>query len=197
MILVIHNPMRNDRAVILEQELLSQGIKDDVIFVNAVTDGRSPVRNISRAHKTCVRMAKEAGVDHVIILEDDVHFLCPKSFARFIELSKHLPPDWDIFLSGAYDAHIEPYSEHLRRVTKFSGLHCYMVNSRYYDYFLSASEIINIDKWMSTPGYGKSNAYLAYPMLIMQHDGFSDNVRRMTDYNKNIRNRYEFWKCTD
>lgn len=197
MIQVIHNPLRTDRQRILEEELLSQRLWGKVNIMPAVTQYRNPVRNISIAHKNCVRAAMAAGVDRVIIMEDDVKFMCRRSFGRFLELSMTLPPDWDIFLAGVYNADMQPYSPYVASVTRFAGLHCYMVNSQYYEYMLGASEEINLDKWMSTPGYGSSNAYLAHPMLALQHDGFSDNVRKQTDYNKQIARRYMLWNCQE
>lgn len=193
---MIHNPARTDRFELLLLELGGQGLLPITTLVPSVEETRNPIRNISRAHKNCVRMAKEDGAPFVIILEDDVHFMCHESFVRFVELSQELPPDWDIFLSGVYDAKFEPFSDTIKKVTKFSGLHCYMVNARYYDTFLSANEIINLDKWMSTTGHGSSNAYVAYPMLAMQHDGFSDNVKRVTEYNKQVKTRFQFWDCS-
>jgi hypothetical protein len=197
MILMIHNPKRSDRLELLLAETRLQGINGDTVLMPAVTDTLNPVRNISRAHKNCIKVAQRLKMDRIIVLEDDVKFVCRNSFSRFLELADELPPDWDIFLSGVYDGVLQDHSENIRKVTKFSGLHCYMVHERYYDTFLSANEDVNLDKWMSTPGWGSSNAYLAYPMLAMQHDGFSDNVRKVTDYNTQVNGRFRLWDCPE
>lgn len=194
MILMIHNPSRTDRLEILLTELKSQDL-GETILMPAVTNTMSSVKNISIAHKSCVRVAQKLKLERIIILEDDVKFLCKKSFLRFTELAEQLPPDWDVFLSGVYDGVLQDHSENIRKITRFSGLHCYMVHERYYDTFLSANEDVNLDKWMSTPGWGSSNAYLAYPMLAMQHDGFSDNVKKVTDYNQQVKGKFDLWSC--
>ena len=194
MIAIIHDPLRTDRMEILLKELAQQNITE-YRLIPAIKESKNPVRNISQAHKSCVRLAEELSLESITILEDDVRFVCPSAFHRFMELHRELPEDWDVFLSGAYDAKISSQVGQLAKVSRFSGLHCYMISRKYYSTFLKADERVNVDKWMSTPGYGSSNAYLAYPMLALQHDGYSDNVRRITNYNQLVEEKYPLWKC--
>lgn len=192
-IFIIHDSRREDRLKTLMVETELQGIFDFTLMP-AVTTSRNGVENISRAHKNCIRAAKEAGMSRVLIMEDDIMFTAPDSFSRFLDIFQELPEDWKIYLGGVYDGHIKPISDRLATVTELSGLHCYIVNSTMYDIILNAPEYINLDKWLSGGKYGKIVSHLAYPMVAMQYDGFSDNVKRQTNYNNNIKNRFEIWR---
>lgn len=202
-IYLIHDPSRLDRRELYRQELITQGI-DYVEIVPAVKDSSNPVRNISQAHKNCIRRAIKDDLPRAIVFEDDVKFSCPGAFNRFLEVSQSLPEDWDVFISGSYDYQQVSYKELTPNnlsgnsalwdpyipIGKFAGLFCYMVNKKYYQTMLGLSEAKNIDKALSSSG---ANVHMCYPFIALQHDTFSDNVRRLTHYNRDYANKIKLW----
>jgi hypothetical protein len=187
-IFMIHDPNRLDRRKLFVPEMESQGIETWEI-VPAVKDMDSPVKNIAEAHKSCIRRAQTRSLERVVIMEDDVMFVAPGAYNRFLELSDTLPDKWDVFISGSYEASKKGIpKDGVVRVYPFSGLHCYIVHNRFYEKFLGmANDKKNIDKSL------KGNIYMALPMLALQHDTFSDNVRRITTYNRNYEKRKDLW----
>lgn len=191
--IVIHDIKRTDRYDTLEKEFTDQGIFDFHI-VPAVFDRGKPVANITEAHKRCIRLAKEQGYDRALIVEDDVKFMAPGAFDRFIELSSELPDDWVIYCAGVYDGRMNMVTEHLAKTPNISGLHCYMVRDTFFDTVLSSPGKINLDKWMTGKRYANAEAHVAYPMLALQYDGYSDNVQKETNYLPKTLSRYKVWE---
>ena len=159
------------------------------MLMPAVKNHEQSHLNIAEAHKNCIKRAINNNLDRVIIMEDDVMFVVPGAYKRFLELSETLPRNWDIFSSGSYDYQkAETYSDTIVRVTSLSGLHCYMVNKRYYNRFLETSTKSHLDKLL------RGSLYMASPMLALQHDTYSDNVKRVTTYNKTHLKDKNVWK---
>lgn len=190
--LIIHDLDRLDRARSLYRELEGQGIREYKIMP-AVKRRQTPVANISEAHKRCIQYAMDEGLSRIVIMEDDIHFVAPDAYKRFIEGVEYLPEDWELYFGGVYDGDIEMINERIGVSKNISGLHCYMVNSSYYGTLLSAPGNVNLDKWMTGERQGNTKAHVLYPMVALQHDGYSDNVQRETDYNRTIRDRFKVW----
>lgn len=186
--MVIHDKSRTDRYNTLIQELQSQNIHpDDVLWMTSVKADK-PMAGISRAHRSCVEKAKELGLDSVTILEDDILFTCEFSFRRYLDLAQKLPDDWDIYMAGAYSLiGKRKVDEYFVTANDIAGLHCYTVRARYYDAFLTAPDDYHIDRWMIPKG--KAKVYVCHPFVAMQHDGFSDQQKRLlklSDMHKNF-----------
>ena len=192
MIYLIHDRLRADRQILYRKELDEQGIEFWELI--PAVKGESPIRNIAKAHKECIRRAIKADLPQAIILEDDVKFVCPGAFNRFLDLSLQLDTntEWDVFISGSYEYKTLNQQEYYRPLSRFSGLHCYMVNKKFYQRFLDLPEIVNIDKEISK---AKANIWMAHPMLALQHDGFSDNVKKVTNYNTTFKKNITIWNC--
>jgi GT2 family glycosyltransferase len=193
LICVIHTYDREDRYRLFIKEFAEQGVSDYHIIKGQI-DRHYPVVGIAKSHKRCVQYAKDTNAPYVIILENDVMFTHLGAFDRFKELSKQLPEDWKLFMGGVYDGKLEIINNDLAKVSNFSGLHCYMVNSSFYNEFLGLRENINLDKSISSPNFNNTSAYLAYPMIAMQYDTYSDNVKHLTSYNANLIKKFEVWK---
>lgn len=190
---MIHNSARTDRWTTFQKEVEQQGIVN-VIQIPAVLENKKPASNISKAHKNCIRYALAKKLEQVIILEDDVCFTDQGAFQHFLNLIPSLPPLWNIFLGGVYDGNVQSINENIGEVTDFSGLHCYAVHSRFYQRFLEANESLNLDKWLSKKKWGNTLCHVAYPMIAIQHDGWSDNVQMCTDYNPALIKKRPLWK---
>ncbi len=194
-IYLIHDSQRKDRRDLFRKELEEQGI-DLYELVPADKSTNNPVRNISKAHKECIRRAVAQDLDQVVILEDDVQFVCQGAYNRFLELLDKLHPEtWDIFTSGSYEYSFDRSSKALEdlkkiglsKLRRFSGLHCYAVNKRFYQKFLQAPEGRNLDKTLT------GDIWMSFPMLAVQHDGFSDNRKAQTNYNHQYKSRLNLW----
>ncbi len=190
--ILIHNIKRTDRYDTLGKEFTTQGIFD-FHLVPAVSGMRNPVANITEAHKRCVKLAIEYGYDKAIIIEDDVKFVKPGAYQRFLDLQDELPNDWALYCAGVYDGKMKMVTEHLAKTSNISGLHCYMIRNTFFETVLSSPGKINLDKWMTGKHYAGAKAHVAYPMLAFQHDGFSDNVKKQTNYLPKTLKKYKVW----
>lgn len=181
-IYVIHNPDRKDRQQVLIKELMSQNVVD-INFMPAVIASK-PAAGISQAHKNCVKWAAKLGLPEICVMEDDVKFTAPDSLFTFFEAYKQAPDDCDIFLAGMYTGSIHRINDHVAKTNSFSGLHCYIVRKKFYDKFLSAPPDKHIDRWIGQTAKtgGNAKVYLSYPMTAIQHNGFSDNVKKTMNY---------------
>jgi hypothetical protein len=194
---IIHNPARTDRYDLLMEELSSQGITEYEI-IPAEVSYKNTMSAINRSHKKAIGLAQERGLPNCLIAEDDLLFVCQGAYKRFLEVFQDISADYDLFLSGFYDSLPIPVTDRYAKLEgKLSGLHLYIVNSKFYNTFLNAEEIYNLDYWLSSPEHGKAISYSAYPMLCIQRDGWSDNVKANTDYNTGLRLRYKIWEGTN
>lgn len=188
-ILIIHNPERKDRQKQLIRELIVQGIATPS-FMPAVTNASKPSIGINQAHRQCIHWAWKMGLPEVCIMEDDVAFTKKDSFSIFQQNYKHLPPDADIFLAGMYTGSVTPVKTFddgpvgIASTHAFSGLHCYIVKQKYYETYLRAPKQLHIDRWlgMRTKNGGQAKVYLCYPMVALQHPGYSDNTKQVMNY---------------
>jgi len=88
------------------------------------------------SHTAIVAQAREAGLPHVMIFEDDVDF-DPAFHQKFDLFIHELPDDWDLLLLGGIHQQ-EPIrvSEHLYRLTRTNSTHAYLLRATIYDAFL-------------------------------------------------------------
>jgi GR25 family glycosyltransferase involved in LPS biosynthesis len=175
---VIHDQKRTDRYNTLVSELQSQHIHPDDIHWMPAVKANNAIAGISQAHRACVQKAKDLGLAHVTILEDDIKFTCEFSFRRYMDAFEKLPDDWDLYFGGAYTL-IQKRKVHplFLMVTDIAGLHCYTIRRSFFDRFLEAPDTYHIDRWLIARARAK--AYILYPFIAVQYDGFSDQQGRM------------------
>lgn len=196
-IFVIQTPGNTERTTSLHRELASQEGIDisnngeiPFHFTKAIMDHAMARRGISKSHRTIVQKAKEMNLDEVLILEDDVQFLDKNALLKFINMSKIVPKDCDLFFAGIYDGKIEEeFSAYAKVTEKISGLHCYIVKKKFYDTFLSADVNYDLDGYISTQTNAVS--YCAYPFLAIQYDGYSYNLKGKSAHNYKLHTRYK------
>ncbi len=166
---------------LLKKEVADQGI--EAVFWPGIRDLILPCRGISKAHKQIVRHAKENALPWVTIAEDDIKFFAPGAFSHFIS---NTPTDFDLYLGNVFSGEVRPD----QTVTDFAGLTLYVVHQRFYDRFLTAREINNLDREMKSLG----GRYLVCdPMVCSQHGGYTDNRKKVVpDYNKYFEGRSVF-----
>jgi hypothetical protein len=159
-------------------ELASQGITDYDLW-DGIYLPHSIKESINRAHKQIVYYAKLAGRNEIAIAEDDIKFTHPKSWEYFL---KNKPQDFDIYLSMIYSGDIDERN----CVKKFSGMTLYIVNSRFYDKFLSTPNEDHIDRMLSEVD-GKY--VVCNPFVAVQYNGVSGNTGKYEEYESLLQGR--------
>lgn len=188
---VISTPNDQVRANRLKNELAAQTdiSKMDITAFKAIMTPNSARIGISKTHRAIVQHAKEQDWFEVMILEDDIKFLHKDALIKLQNIFKMLPKDCDLFFAGVYDGKItNEYSIYSQLEGQISGLHCYVVKSKFYNKFLSADPEYNLDFCISTTLNPKM--YCADPFLAIQHDGYSYNAGQEMNYNYNLHTKY-------
>lgn len=162
----------------------------DIEIFTAIMDNEMPRRGISQSHKEIVKWAKEQELSSVLILEDDVQFMCDNALEKLINISKIIPKDCDILFGGVYDGDIEKeFSTYCSLKGRISGLHCYIIFDKFFDTFLNIDENFNLDFGLSNEL--NTHFYCMYPMVALQYDGYSYNTQTVTNYNYNLHLKYK------
>lgn len=174
---IIHNKDRHDRRDTLLAELKYQGIEEFRVW-DAIFDPKGAQRGINRAHKQIIRWAKDEGLPEVLVFEDDIRFCGKGAFDYFLSQK---PDDFDIYLGGIYYGKIE----NGLIAGRFAALHCYVVNSRFYDTFLSTDNNEHLDGALS--GLGKF--VVCHPFAAVQYNGYSQNNKHYCNFDLLLENR--------
>lgn len=168
---VINLPSREDRKLSALQQSLEQGF--EIKWWPGIIE-YPPAMGISKAHKQIIQHAKDNKLKEVCVMEDDCIFTAPGAFDYFLS---NKPSDFDIYFAMIYSGQIEED----RIINGFSGMTLYIVNERFYDYFLSAPDNDHIDRWLGNSAFEKRymicNLYTCF-----QLGGYSDNHRKKVTY---------------
>lgn len=174
---IIHSNYYQERHHRLITELKNSNVTDYEIW-EGIVDQTLTARGINQSHKQIVEYAKLAQWDKVLIMEDDVRFCGEDAFQYFLD---NIPTEFDLYLSGIYLGEILPDNT----VKSFSGLHCYIVNSSFYDTFLSTPDELHLDRSLSNLGLYK----VCNPFAAIQYNGFSSNTRKEENYDFLLRDK--------
>ena len=165
---------------------------NDFTLIDGVIN-KQPFIGIAESHMNAIRHAKEKGWKKVLIMEDDCLFSSgAKDYMDTIFNHEYHPQDWDVLLGGVY--HLKgsvDVNKHWQRIGEFCALHWYIVNERCYDKLLSFDGTNHYDRWVGTQGL---RIFLPKKFFVIQQDGYSDNVQRVTDYNNTYLNKFEILK---
>lgn len=160
---------RPERLQNIHEQMELQGIEDYEIW-NGLHDNNSIVRTINISHKQIVEYSQLKGDEMVCILEDDILFTHPNSFAYFMQ---NLPKSFDVYLGGCYIPHFQN-----NQLISWAGLHLYIVHKNFYETFLSLPEDEHLDRAMA----GLGDFHLCNPMVAIQANGFSSNTGKPENY---------------
>jgi hypothetical protein len=178
---VIHNPRREDRKRTLDEVVAEHGVK--LKYWPAVIHPHKVYVGIARAHKNIVINAMIKKLPMVCIAEDDFYFPAAGAWEHFLNT---IPDDFDLYLGSIYQGLIDPDGT----TQDFCGLTLYIIHERFYQTFLDVSEDGHIDCNLR----GKGKYVVSNPFIALQHNGWSDNKMRQTNYARNLRNRKIYGK---
>jgi len=147
---------------------------------------KDPKKGIGQAHVNSIKFAKENKWDNVMILEDDFVFQAKENTLHYVnEGLNNIPDKWDILLGGVYEAkHKAKQNAYWDRIGQFCGLHCYIVNSAFYDHILTYDGEHHIDRWMNLNA--DKNVFVSNQFFCTQLAGYSDNVKSVQDYSARL-----------
>ncbi len=122
------------------------------------------------------------------IIEDDIKFTSENSRVYFEEQYKKLPEDWQIYLGGSYTHLVDEKLSGLLKIRDYRTFNSLVIRKSAYDHILSHDVATheNIDHWVSTK---IKHAYLCYPMVAIEHSGYSYNAGRKVDYSGHLKNK--------
>jgi GR25 family glycosyltransferase involved in LPS biosynthesis len=187
--LVINLPERTDRLQLFHEEFKRTFPNEPYLIEPGVIETPAHI-GIAKAHLNCIRRAIENKWDNVLIMEDDVFFV--GNTERYFEtIFNEAPRDWDVLLGGLYWLSNFSTVGSWMRVSEFCGLQFYIVNKRAYQTLLNyenTDRALQYDRWMGRQGL---NVYAPNKFFAIQRDGYSDNVKKVTDYNQTYLTKFK------
>lgn len=185
---LINLPTRTDRLQKALLQINSFYDNSRIELKNGIID-TTPLKGIAKAHLNCIMDAKDNNYPYCIIMEDDLLFRSgAKEYSQ--KAFNDIPSDFDILLGGIYScSELTPYNDYWNKLAAFNGLHWYLVNAKAYDKILAFNFNQHIDRWLVATA--KLNCYVTKKLFVIQEDGFSDNVGKVTTYNDTHLNKFE------
>jgi glycosyl transferase family 25 len=185
---------RTDRKEHVEKELASIGIKASRF--NAIKMANGAI-GCSMSHLKILEDAKKNGLDHLLIVEDDITFLNSELFVsqinRFFELHGN---NWDVILfAGNNMPPYEVVDDSCVQVSRCQTTTGYLVNGHYISALASnvkmgLTNLLNkpdekpkyaIDKfWFVLQSASKW--FLITPLTVVQREDYSDIEQKVTNY---------------
>jgi len=144
-------------------------------------------RGINLAHRQIIKEAKDLGYKNVCVMEDDCRFFAPKAWEYFLE---NMPDDFDIYFGMLYIGDLDSGN---RVQGLFSAMTLYVVNSRFYDFFLSLPESCHVDRELGLTS--NIHKYIVCDKFCCYQDGSrSDNNFLTCDYSPYLEGRRIYGK---
>ncbi len=188
---------RTDRREEVEGELRTLGLLGTASRFPAIKlkDGRI---GCTMSHLKCLQQAKENNLPHLMLVEDDIHFLNPKIFVDGLNKFLASGVQWDVILIAGNN--IPPYTridESAVKVTSCQTTTGYIVNGHYFDTLIENMRD-GMQKLMREPTnhfqyavdkywfqlQKQDNWVLITPLSVTQRRGYSDIEKRETDFTR-------------
>lgn len=182
---VINTAKREDRRQSFESMLLRANIGVVKRF-EAIVDIKDSAYGCAQSHLAIIRIAKERGLENILIFEDDAQFV--ESFSKQIEpaLTELAQLDWNFFyLGGRMISPAKRISSNLARVGMVYTTHAYAVNHTMYDEILkyNHSRDTAIDVYYANLTC-HNPSYACLPISVYQRPGYSDLIKGWCNYKK-------------
>jgi glycosyl transferase family 25 len=191
---------RTDRKKHVEEQLQKIGILPDAVerFPAIRPAKGNGAIGCTMSHLRCLQKAKEAGWDHVCIVEDDIEFLNPELFVNQMNRFLENHPVWDVVLLGGNN--VPPYQKidtTCVRVGSCQTTTGYLIKNHYFDtliqnikeglgFLLRSPDkhvLYAIDKyWFELQR--EDHWYLIIPLTVAQRADYSDIEKRPTNYQR-------------
>jgi len=170
---------RKDRWEQVNAEFESVGLADKVERLSAVKiENRKKACKLS--HTKCVEQAFDAGLENVLIFEDDVRFI-HTDIGPLREAIKKLSQikNWELFYLGGRPVRPAAFASRHLIECSFWGNHAYAVHKRAWPYFEEMnSSPTHKDVWFAEH---VKESYGLYPAMATQAPGYSDIKRDFLD----------------
>jgi GR25 family glycosyltransferase involved in LPS biosynthesis len=172
-VVVINVERRSDRLKQFDEEAKKIGF--DYTIHKALDGKLIGMDPIVAGRLSHIEVLRGIGRDErVLICEDDALFR--EDFNKVLDdYMADLPQDWDIFYLGAIKNQTKPVNKHWVRQVVSTGTQAYCVNPAKVDLFIQIAR--EFEQWIDVAyrlWANRTNAYIAHPNLVIQHDGFSD-----------------------
>jgi glycosyl transferase family 25 len=151
----------------------------------------------SMSHLKLLQQALKSGLDHILIVEDDIEFLDPDLFKTQLDcFLKNHGSNWDVvLLAGNNMPPYETIDETCVKVTRCQTTTGYLVNGHYIEKLLnnvkmSLSNLLReprnhtqyaIDKhWFALQSV--DNWFIITPLTVVQREDYSDIEKKVINY---------------
>ena len=186
---------RTDRKEHVESQLESIGLKGTRF--NAIKMENGAI-GCSMSHLKLLQLALKSGLDHILIVEDDILFLDPELFTNHLDkfLQNQDSKSWDVILiAGNNMPPYEKVDDTCIKVTQCQTTTGYLVNGHYIEKLLNnvkmgLTNLIKepqnhakyaIDKhWFSLQK--TDNWFLITPLTVVQREDYSDIEKKVINY---------------
>ena len=180
---VINTAKREDRRQLFESMLKRADIGVVKRF-EAIVDLKDGAWGCAQSHLAIVRLAKEQGLENVLIFEDDAQFV--DSFSKQIEpsLTELSLLDWNFFyLGGRLMSQAKRIGSNLARIGMVYTTHAYAIKHTIYDEILKYDHKrdIAIDVHYANLTC-RNSSYACLPMVAYQRPGYSDLLKGWCNY---------------
>ena len=188
---------RPDRKLFIEKQLNILGL--NATRFNAIKHEKGAI-GCSLSHLNVLKLAKEQNFDHILIMEDDIHFLNPQLFINNINNFLKNHKNFDVLLIAANN--VGNYSIIDRNCVKIKECQTatgYLVNKHYFDKLIDnfengVNKLIkdpSLEKFYAVDQYWKSlqlydNWYLLTPLCVSQKPNYSDIEKKIMNYNTDM-----------
>ena len=186
---------RVDRKEHVESQLSKIGFNNFERF-NAIKMENGAV-GCSMSHLKLLQQALKSGLDHILIVEDDIEFLDPDLFKTQLDcFLKNHGSNWDVvLLAGNNMPPYETIDETCVKVTRCQTTTGYLVNGHYIEKLLNnvkmgLSNLLReprnhtqyaIDKhWFALQSV--DNWFIITPLTVVQREDYSDIEKKVINY---------------
>ena len=186
---------RVDRKEHVESQLDSIGLKGTRF--NAIKMENGAI-GCSMSHLKLLQLALKSGLDHILIVEDDILFLDPELFKNQLDkfLQNHDSKSWDVIIfAGNNMPPYEKVDDTCVKVSQCQTTTGYLVNGHYIEKLLNnikmgLTNLIKDPQNHATYAIDKywfllqktDNWFLITPLTVVQREDYSDIEKKVINY---------------
>lgn len=188
---------RLDRRILIEKQM--NILRLNARRFNAIHHEKGAI-GCSLSHLNVLKLAKELNLEHVLIMEDDIHFLKPELFINNINNFLKNHKNFDVLLIAANNvANYTIIDRNCVKIQECQAATGYLVKSHYYDILIDnfqngvnkLTKAPSLEKFYAVDQNWKSlqlkdNWYLLTPLCVSQKPNFSDIEKKVMNYNTDM-----------